>query len=160
MRHENDVTSELKCKFYKHLGSPNLATIVKFDEVVKIGCCTQLVNGTSKTFAKKMAAPLPQMMRNCLKAASPKGGLFRHHMKTQENSFHNARIRFSVRHIGWGKIESLLLLLLGKCRHHLISQDLFWIKVVIWNYLQTDSVTILAILCAVFVNSISIEITI
>ena len=38
-----DVTSEFKCKFYKHLGSPNLATIAKFDEIVKIGGCTQLV---------------------------------------------------------------------------------------------------------------------
>ena len=35
--------SEFKCKFYKHLGSPNLATIAKFDEIVKIGSCTQLL---------------------------------------------------------------------------------------------------------------------
>ena len=34
--------SEFKCKFYKHLGSPNLATIAKFHEIVKIGGCTQL----------------------------------------------------------------------------------------------------------------------
>ena len=27
-------------KFYKHLGSPNLATIAKFDEIVKINGCT------------------------------------------------------------------------------------------------------------------------
>ena len=74
----------------------------------------------------------------------------------EENSFHNARIRFSVRHIGWGKIESELLLL-RKCRHHLISRDLFGIKIVVWNYLQTDSVIILAIRFAVFVNCISIE---
>ena len=43
MRHENDVTSEFKCKFYKHLGSPNLATIAKLDEIVKIGGSTQLI---------------------------------------------------------------------------------------------------------------------
>ena len=43
MRHENDVTSEFKCKFYKHLGSPNLATITKFDEIIEICCCTQLL---------------------------------------------------------------------------------------------------------------------
>ena len=29
-------------KFYKHLRSPNLATIAKFDEIVKIRGCTQL----------------------------------------------------------------------------------------------------------------------
>ena len=44
MRHENDLTPQVKCKFYKHLGSPNLATIAKFDEIVKIGGCTQLIN--------------------------------------------------------------------------------------------------------------------
>ena len=43
MRHENDFTSKFKCKFYKHLGSPNLATIAKFDKIVKIGSCTQLI---------------------------------------------------------------------------------------------------------------------
>ena len=36
MKHENDVTFEFKCKFYKHLGSPNLAMIATFDEIVKI----------------------------------------------------------------------------------------------------------------------------
>ena len=36
-------------KFYKHLASPNLATIAKFDEIVKIGGCTQLVTSISKT---------------------------------------------------------------------------------------------------------------
>ena len=46
MRHENDVRSEFKCKLYKHLGSPNLATIAKFDEIVKIGGCTQLPTGS------------------------------------------------------------------------------------------------------------------
>ena len=34
----------------------------------------------------------------------------------------------------------------------IISRDLFWIKIVVWNYLQTDSVIILAIRFAVFVN--------
>ena len=43
MRHENDVTSEFKCKFYKHLGSPYLAMIAKFDEIAKIGGCTRLM---------------------------------------------------------------------------------------------------------------------
>ena len=43
MRHENDVTFEFKCKFCKHLGSPYLATIAKFDEILKIGGCTQLL---------------------------------------------------------------------------------------------------------------------
>ena len=51
MRHENDVPSEFKCKFYKHLGSPNLTTIAKFDEVVKIGGCAQL-SSTGKTAGK------------------------------------------------------------------------------------------------------------
>ena len=36
------ITSKFKCKFYKHLGSPNLAEIAKFDEIVKIGGCTHL----------------------------------------------------------------------------------------------------------------------
>ena len=36
-------SNAFKCKFYKHVGSPNLATIAKFDEIVKIGGCTQLV---------------------------------------------------------------------------------------------------------------------
>ena len=36
VRHKNDVTSKFKCKFYKHSGSPNLATITKFDELVKL----------------------------------------------------------------------------------------------------------------------------
>ena len=48
MRHENDVTSEFKCKFYKHLGSPNLATIAKFDDIVKIGGCTQLFSAAQR----------------------------------------------------------------------------------------------------------------
>ena len=39
-------------------------------------------------------------------------------------------------------------------------QIMFWIKIVVWNYLQTDNVIILAIRFAVFVNCISIEITI
>ena len=60
----------------------------------------------------------------------------------------------------WGKIESELLLRMGKYRHRLISRDLIWIKIVVWNYLQIDSVIILAIWFAVFVNCISIEITI
>ena len=42
--YQNDVTSEFKCKFYKHLGSPNLAMIAKFEEIVKIGGCTQLID--------------------------------------------------------------------------------------------------------------------
>ena len=33
--------------FCKHLGSPNLATIAKFDDIVKIGGCTQLGRGES-----------------------------------------------------------------------------------------------------------------
>ena len=36
------------------------------------------------------------------------------------------------------------------------AKNLFWIKIVVWNYLQTDSVIILAIPFAVFVNCISI----
>ena len=41
---KNDVTSKFKCKFYKQLGSPNLATIAKFDEIVKIRGCILLSN--------------------------------------------------------------------------------------------------------------------
>ena len=55
---------------------------------------------------------------------------------------------------------NLLLLRMGKCRHHLISRDLIWIKIVVWNYLQTKSVLISAIQFVVFINCISIEITI
>ena len=55
---------------------------------------------------------------------------------------------------------NLLLLRMGKCRHHLISRDLIWIKIVIWNYLQTKSVIISVIQFAIFINCISIEITI
>ena len=44
-----DVKSEFKCKFYKQLQSPNLATIAKFDEIVKIGGCTQLFRQTPQT---------------------------------------------------------------------------------------------------------------
>ena len=50
MRHENDVTSEFKCKFYKHLRSSNLVTIAKFDEIVKIGGCTQLLKPLNQSF--------------------------------------------------------------------------------------------------------------
>ena len=39
----------------------------------------------------------------------------------------------------WGKIDSQLLLWMGKCRHHLILQDLIWIKIFGWNYLQTET---------------------
>ena len=49
---------------------------------------------------------------------------------------------------------------MGKYRHHLISWDLICIKSVVSNYLQTDSVIILAIQFAVFINSITNEITI
>ena len=49
---------------------------------------------------------------------------------------------------------------MGKCRHHLISRDLIWIKIVVWNYLQTKSVIVSAIRFVVFINCISIEITI
>ena len=52
---------------------------------------------------------------------------------------------------------NLLLLRMGKCRHNLISRDLIWIEIVIWNYLQTKSVIISAIRFAVFINCISIE---
>ena len=55
----------------------------------------------------------------------------------------------------WGKIDSQLLLWIGKCCHHLISRDLIWIKSVVWNCLQTYSVIILAIRFAVFINCIS-----
>ena len=55
---------------------------------------------------------------------------------------------------------NLLLLRMGKCRHHLISRDLIWIKIVVWNYLQTKSVIISAIQFVVFINCISIELTI
>ena len=55
---------------------------------------------------------------------------------------------------------NLLLLRMGKCRHHLISRDLIWIKIVVWNYLQTKSVIVSAIRFVVFINCISIEITI
>ena len=55
---------------------------------------------------------------------------------------------------------NLLLLRMGKCRHHLISWDLTWMKIAVWNYLQTKSVIISAIRFAVFINCISIEITI
>ena len=57
MRHENDVTSKFKCKFNKHLGSPNLATIAKFDEVVKIGGCTQLLRTGSRGWWPRGDAP-------------------------------------------------------------------------------------------------------
>ena len=40
---KNDITSEFNCNFYKQSGSPNLATIAKFGEIVKIGSCTQLL---------------------------------------------------------------------------------------------------------------------
>ena len=60
----------------------------------------------------------------------------------------------------WGKIDSQLLLWLVKCRHHLISRDLIWIKIVVWNYLQTESVIILAIRLAVVINCISTKVTI
>ena len=55
---------------------------------------------------------------------------------------------------------NLLLLRTEKYRHHLISRDLIWIKIVVWNYLQTKSVIISAIQFVVFINCISIEITI
>ena len=42
VRHENGLTSVFKYKFYKDPGPPNLATIAKFDEIVKIGGCTWL----------------------------------------------------------------------------------------------------------------------
>ena len=88
----------------------------------------------------------------------PKGGLFRYHVK-RIWSFHNARIWFSVCHICEG-FDSQLLIRMGKCRHHLISRDLIWIKVVVtvWNYLQTESVIILAIPFAFFINCIWFEI--
>ena len=35
--------SKFKCKFYKHIGWPNLAMIVKFNKIVKLGGCTQLL---------------------------------------------------------------------------------------------------------------------
>ena len=60
----------------------------------------------------------------------------------------------------WLLRMNLLLLRMGKCRHHLISRDLIWIKTVVWNYLQTKSVIISAIQFVVFINCISIEITI
>ena len=60
----------------------------------------------------------------------------------------------------WGKIDSQLLLLMRKCRHHLISWDLIWMKIVVWNYLQTEGMIILIIQFAVFIKCISIEITI
>ena len=58
----------------------------------------------------------------------------------------------------WGKIDSQKLLRMVKCRNHLISRDLIWIMIIVWNYLQTKSVIISAIRFAVFINSISIEI--
>ena len=58
MKHENDVTSEFKYKFYKHLGSPNLATIPKFDEIVKIGGCTQLKNTVQSSAQETLACPV------------------------------------------------------------------------------------------------------
>ena len=65
----------------------------------------------------------------------------------------------------WKKIfrllrMNLLLLRMGKCRHNLISRDLIWIKIVLWNYLQKKSVIISAIQFVVFINCISIEITV
>ena len=63
-------------------------------------------------------------------------------------------------HYLWGKIDSQLLLRMGKCCHHLISRDLIWIMIVVWNYLPTESVIILAIRFAVFINCIPTEITI
>ena len=42
VRHKNDITSEFKCKFYKHLELPNLAMIAIFDKIIKIGGYTQL----------------------------------------------------------------------------------------------------------------------
>ena len=46
---------------------------------------------------------------------------------------------------------NLLLLGMGKCRHHLILQDLIWmVNIIVWNYLQTKIVIISAIRFAVF----------
>ena len=48
----------------------------------------------------------------------------------------------------------------GELLPSFISRDLIWIKIVLWNYLQTESVIILAIPFAFFINCILIEITI
>ena len=48
----------------------------------------------------------------------------------------NEKILFRLRRM------NLILLRTGKCRHHLISRDLIWIKIVVLNYLQTKNVII------------------
>ena len=98
---------------------------------------------------------------NCIRIARPKGGLFtsRYHVSWREFISQCKYLVFCPPYL-WGKIESQLLLRMGKCRHHLISQDLIWINIVVWNYLHTESMINLAIRLAVFINCISIEIII
>ena len=89
--------------------------------------------------------------------ARPRGELFRYHVK---------RIHFTMQGFGFlsaisvKQIDNQLLLRVGKCRHHIISQDLIWMKIVVLNYLQTESLVILVIRLANFINCVSIEITI
>ena len=78
----------------------------------------------------------------------------------EENSFHRCKDLVFCPPYLWSKIDSQLRPLMEKWRHHLISRDLIWIKIVVRNYLQTDNVIILVIRFAVFINCILIEIII
>ena len=71
MRHKKDVTSEFKCKFYKHSGSPNSTTIAKFDEIVKIGGCIQLMLMWLKTLAMLTQWNIKLTLNGCGLNTSP-----------------------------------------------------------------------------------------